>query len=314
MTIIVAILLTLACLELVPLVATAAGVNNYGATRVGRVHQWLNAKLHLGTLSWWAFDVLLFVTLAYTWSSRDLDVLTKSFVTCALLWIAYACVYNTIMTLYYWRDPPIFAPEEIADRFPAHNRLVHHCDKVRDEFHRNDVGPCVHDIVSGFQISVPRDQRCWRAIVLKKQGRFVPGAREKYPTTCSLVADSNVHTAMFSILDAGVSIPPHFGYYKGYLRYHLGIEIPRGPGRPYIVCGGQKYTWKNCDGVLFDDMFLHDVVNESPHRRVVLYLDVLRHASDSFWLTSLHRVASAYIETHPVLKRIVDVQHKPTGT
>jgi beta-hydroxylase len=132
----------------------------------------------------------------------------------------------------------------------------------------------VHRTVKGFQISIG-DDLCWRTLVLKKQNKLV---NEKlFPQTSSLLDDPLIHNAMFSILYANVNIPPHTGYYKGYLRYHLGIIIPKDEEqRPFIICGDQKYYWNEGEGVLFDDMYLHYVENPTKYQRVVLYIDVLR--------------------------------------
>ena len=37
-----------------------------------------------------------------------------------------------------------------------------------------------------------------------------------------------------------------------------------------------KHYWREGEGVLFDDTFLHDAKNESDEVRVVLYLELLR--------------------------------------
>ncbi|VBB18271.1 hypothetical protein YASMINEVIRUS_734, partial [Yasminevirus sp. GU-2018] len=44
-----------------------------------------------------------------------------------------------------------------------------------------------------------------------------------------------------------------------------------------IVCGGEKYYWKEGKGDVFDNMYLHHVMNPSEHRRAVLFIDFLRN-------------------------------------
>ena len=114
---------------------------------------------------------------------------------------------------------------------------------------------------------------------------------------------------MFSILDPDVNIPPHYGYYKGYLRYHLGIIIPQEEGKsPFIVCGGEKYYWKNGEGVMFDDMYLHYVENPTSKMRVVLFIDVLRKNVPKC-IVPLYNFFNSYIENHIMIKKLVQVQH-----
>jgi aspartyl/asparaginyl beta-hydroxylase (cupin superfamily) len=98
-----------------------------------------------------------------------------------------------------------------------------------------------------------------------------------YPILKNALDNKLIFNAGISILDPHISIPQHIGYFKGFLRYQICIETnDNDPNKPYIVCGEQKYTWKTGEGVLFDDMFNHYVVNNSDSRRIVLYLDIIR--------------------------------------
>jgi len=95
------------------------------------------------------------------------------------------------------------------------------------------------------------------------------------------------------VLEPHQHIKPHWGYWKGFIRYHLGVVIPdnnrenkcwirvnpdaqdRNEARDAIE-QGERYFWKNGEAVLFDDTFLHDAANETDQVRVVLFLDVAR--------------------------------------
>jgi len=95
------------------------------------------------------------------------------------------------------------------------------------------------------------------------------------------------------VLEPHQHIKPHWGYWKGFVRYHLGVIIPdnnanrkcwirinpeaqdRTQARDAIE-QGERYFWKNGEAVLFDDTFLHDAANESDQVRVVLFLDLAR--------------------------------------
>ena len=144
------------------------------------------------------------------------------------------------------------------------------------------------------------------------------GMRSAFPATCALVEDPQIHNAFFSILDPGVEIPPHVGYYKGYLRYHMGVEIPNNDSaddtkKAYIVCGGQRYVWKKGEGVLFDDLFLHHVKNPANQRRAVLYLDIVRK-SDNVFINMLNKTGIDMLENSPVVKAFVKNQHAQIKT
>ena len=103
-----------------------------------------------------------------------------------------------------------------------------------------------------------------------------------------------METAFFSILDPRQYITPHWGYYKGYMRYHLGVIIPDNNAEQKCwlrvndnraqnalkdkdqIAFGEKYHWHDGEGIVFDDNYLHDASNESDQVRVVLWLDLRR--------------------------------------
>ena len=76
-------------------------------------------------------------------------------------------------------------------------------------------------------------------------------------------------------LDPGKSIPPHHAPYRGYLRFHLGLQVPA-QDPPRLRVKDQHYTWKEGEAVLFDDSWQHEVSNVATEVRVVLVVDVMR--------------------------------------
>jgi Aspartyl/Asparaginyl beta-hydroxylase len=124
-----------------------------------------------------------------------------------------------------------------------------------------------------------------------------PGASSKRtagaPCTAALLRRvPGVYTAFFSVLEPHQHLVPHWGYYKGFLRYHLGVIVPDDNARrdcymrvnadPEVnrlrqrerIAEGAVYYWKNGEGVVFDDTYLHDARNASDLPRVVLFLDL----------------------------------------
>lgn len=93
-----------------------------------------------------------------------------------------------------------------------------------------------------------------------------------------------LYTAFFSILAPKQYITPHWGYYKGFLRYHLGVIVPNNnEGRECFlrvnsdpefnarrthdgVEDGETYYWKNGEGIVFDDNYLHDAATSRSER------------------------------------------------
>lgn len=134
----------------------------------------------------------------------------------------------------------------------------------------------------------------WKAFMLKS-GVFIPENCAHAPKTTALLQGMpRVHNAFFSILEPHQYVSPHWGYYKGFVRYHLGVVIPddnadrrcwlrvnvdradNARRDKALIERGPKHYWRNGRGVMFDDTNLHDAANESDAVRVVLWLDVER--------------------------------------
>jgi len=134
----------------------------------------------------------------------------------------------------------------------------------------------------------------WKSFMFKS-GEFIGSNCALAPRTTALLKDiRGLYTAFFSILDPNQYITPHFGYYKGFLRYHLGVLIPdNNAGNKCwlrinadrednlrrdrsLIETGERYYWREGEGVIFDDTYLHDASNESDAVRVVLWLDIRR--------------------------------------
>ena len=116
----------------------------------------------------------------------------------------------------------------------------------------------------------------WNVFMLELLGHRVDANCRRCPATCAALSKvPGVLQAFFSVLDAGKSVPLHDGPYVGYLRYHLGVRVPKRQP-PSIRVAGREYVWKDGEGVLFDDSWPHEVVNRSKEARAVLIVDVPR--------------------------------------
>lgn len=218
-----------------------------------------------------------------------------------------------LFTMY--RNPPFI--HEYKSLFPASVSLEFHVNDIRreyDVYNANYTVDCIHKNNPGFVIQVSKDQNCWRALYLKKAGKIDDSIKSYFPVTCSLLEDPSIHNAFFSVLDAHVEIPPHIGYYKGYLRYHLGIHIPKNEHpekkseKAFIVCGDETYFWKQNQGIVFDDMYIHYVRNPTSETRVVLYIDIIRSSSSCF-MKKMIKAGIVLIESSPLLKLFLKNQH-----
>jgi aspartyl/asparaginyl beta-hydroxylase (cupin superfamily) len=146
----------------------------------------------------------------------------------------------------------------------------------------------------------------WKSFMFKS-GEFIESNCRMAPETTKILERiPNLYTAFFSILEPHQYVTPHFGYYKGFLRYHLGVIIPgnnidrsawlrvnadradNDRDDHSLIEKGEKYYWHDGEGVMFDDTYLHDAANDSDEVRVVLWLDVARKMP--FWLHAFNKL------------------------
>jgi beta-hydroxylase len=162
----------------------------------------------------------------------------------------------------------------------------------------------------------------WKALMFKA-GRFVEQNCALAPRTAEVLRGlPGVYNAFFSIIEPHQYITPHWGYYKGFVRYHLGVVIPENNAHQRcwlrvnadaddnarrdksLVERGQKHYWQNGRGFIFDDTYLHDAANESDEVRVVLWVDVMRKLPAPLALYNRAILSALYLE--PSIRRIRD--------
>ena len=177
----------------------------------------------------------------------------------------------------YQQRPTFFDIQAVC---PSLNAVTQQIGLIQEQFHalltKVDALPRYHDIDPGEVHISNHCEKKWSVFMLYLLGYEVPEARLLCPQVCDVVRGiPNMIQAFFSILEPGKSIPLHDGPYLGYLRYHLGVQIPK-HNPPQIIVNQQPYVWKEGEAVLFDDSWPHEVRNDSDEYRAVLIIDVLR--------------------------------------
>jgi ornithine lipid ester-linked acyl 2-hydroxylase len=172
-------------------------------------------------------------------------------------------------------DTPFLAPE----RFPWIDAIESHWREIRAEVERvlldHDALPNFQDI-SRDQIEITDDDR-WKTLFLYGYGFRADLVTELCPRTDELVRQiPGMVTAMFSILSPRKHILAHRGPYKGVLRYHLGLIVPRQKEACRIRVGDEIRHWEEGASMIFDDTYEHEVWNDTDELRAVLFLDVMR--------------------------------------
>jgi aspartate beta-hydroxylase/beta-hydroxylase len=175
-------------------------------------------------------------------------------------------------------DRPVFY--NVSKTYPSLQILEQNFDVIRKELSailpQLEGMPRYHDIDHHQNEISGESEQNWRVFMLDVVGQAPSAATRACPRTIDLLQKiPYVNQAFFSILDAGKCIPAHDGVYCGYLRYHLGMIVPS-ENPPQLRVKNEFYTWKEGEGVLFDDSWNHEVLNQSSSIRVVLLVDVLR--------------------------------------
>jgi aspartyl/asparaginyl beta-hydroxylase (cupin superfamily) len=311
------IILVLASFDIIPLIYTFFFPSiNIGATALGSLQQSLRASTPIGSISFTSIFILTCMLVYKSFMMKNSLYKLPAIIVSLLIFItlgfyASLTIFNIILSPFCKNGPFI---KDYTKDFPLSKPIEEKFTTIKDEYTKYTkkyLPDCIYKTNPGFAIdSSSNKERCWRNIMLKKAGTIQSSMVEHFPTTISLLKDKQIHNAFFSILDSEVDIPPHDGYYKGYLRYHLGIIIPKNENgdTPFIVCGGETYHWKEGEGVLFDDMYLHYVKNKTPHTRVVLYLDVVRNNLPPV-IHQINETVISLIEYNLLLKIMLKNQH-----
>jgi aspartyl/asparaginyl beta-hydroxylase (cupin superfamily) len=160
-----------------------------------------------------------------------------------------------------------------------------------------------------YNISARVDpEKDWKVYPLDIMGVRPQAFCARCPRTTALLDKiPGLFEAFFSILEGGKSIPAHEGPYRGYLRYHLGLVVPE-KDPPSIRLKDQVYTWKEGEGVLFDDSWEHEVYNRSGGDRVVLIVDIRRPMPQPF--DAVNRLAQSIMKRvygRHILKKLAEM-------
>lgn len=176
-------------------------------------------------------------------------------------------------------DRPIFL--DVKKTYPKLTLLEENFDTIKAEFenvNKHFEIPAYHEVEQRvYSISGRIEQNLkWKVFLLYYSGETPELAKELCPEICNILKGiPNIYKVFFSVLEPGKSIPSHHGPYRGYLRYHLGLKVPK-TSPPHIRIKDQIYEWKEQESILFDDTWEHEVVNKSNQERVVLIVDLFR--------------------------------------
>jgi beta-hydroxylase len=116
----------------------------------------------------------------------------------------------------------------------------------------------------------------WKRFYLKWYEERPPSAERYCPRTVELLQRvPAIKAALFAELPRGAKLNPHRDPYAGSLRYHLGLATPN-DDRCRIYVDDEPYSWRDGQGVIFDETYIHWVRNDTDEDRLILLCDVER--------------------------------------
>ncbi len=133
-------------------------------------------------------------------------------------------------------------------------------------------------------------RRGWKRFFVKWYDKPLPSALARCPKTVALVQSiPSVNAAMFALLPPGGDIGRHRDPFAGALRYHLGLVTPNSEDCELIV-DGEPYHWRDGEGVVFDETFIHWAENRTDQPRLILFCDIERPLNNRVMRTINHWV------------------------
>ncbi|MFC0251917.1 lipid A hydroxylase LpxO [Massilia consociata] len=129
----------------------------------------------------------------------------------------------------------------------------------------------------------------WKRFYLKWYDATHPSAERLCPQTYALLQSiPSVKAAMFAELPPGGKLNPHRDPFAGSMRYHLGLATPN-DDRCFIEVDGERHSWRDGQGVVFDETYIHWAINGSESNRVILFCDVERPMRYR-WMQAVNRL------------------------
>ena len=150
----------------------------------------------------------------------------------ALIWLPLKLGNAWISTQVGGQKRPVFF--SVEETFPDLLELEKNFDVIRQELEgilpERDGVPSYHELdPMQARISGSNDPNAhWKVFLFYAMGEKPAENREKCPRTAELLDKiPNITQSFLSILEGGKSVPAHCGPYRGFLRYHLALKVPK---------------------------------------------------------------------------------------
>ncbi len=161
------------------------------------------------------------------------------------------------------------------ENFPWIAELEANWETIRDEaqamMRYREAIPPLNEISPDHKILAAMGK--WRSFFMWAYGAHIDENIARCPKTAALVQRiPGMRTAMFSIHEPGMVIPPHEGVTKAICVLHLGLQTPPEAEKENcaIRVDGQVKSWADGEAFVFDDTRVHDTWNHTDTDRIIL--------------------------------------------
>lgn len=233
-----------------------------------------------------------------------------------LLYAPSSLLSNTIRTPEFL-DRKMYFPNHILFEEPeSFTLLKKEVSNMLTKTQNGDLLTLTKDTYSGENKYIGSDTKMengktlgWRILNIKVGQDYTSIAKTHFPHLVSLLNQiPEVKSCVVSVIQPGIKIPIHVGYYKGILRYMIPTHIPKDRKNVFLCVNGKKYKWTEGVGVLWDDTYLHKVYNNTDEIRVVIYMDVVRPLSSPLVYSINNWIIDQATGSSVVKKEIMDTE------
>lgn len=182
--------------------------------------------------------------------------------------------YNMLVTMF--SGLPRRPIQDVSD-FPEMALLRENWQTLREEAERLEEGGNIRPAAKHNDVAFNTFfRRGWTRFYVKWYGDPLPSAEELSPKTVALVQSiPAVNAALFARLPAHGVLGEHRDPFAGSMRYHLGLKTPNSDAcRIYV--DGTPYSWRDGEDIVFDETYIHSVINDTDESRIIFFCDVAR--------------------------------------
>ena len=203
------------------------------------------------------------------------------------LYMMSALITLTTRTPEFLDKDAYFPMNRVFEEPDNFNALKEEVENILEKTDDGDSLTMTSDTFSGQNKYIGSDIRrengktkAWRVINIKAGDEYSAVAHKYFPSLVRILKGCpQIGTCAVSVLQDGVHIPIHVGYYKGIMRYMIPVVVPKDRDNVFLCVNELKYFWTEGVGVLWDDTYPHKVYNNTDEIRVVIYMDVVRPLS-----------------------------------